>query len=114
MGADRRKREDSYVRRLRDELRKAYGAKHPRAQVDVKRSNSACVRIRILDPGFARKGWTTRNDAAWKILETLPHEWRDQVSMLILMTPKEAAASLMNRFEFEEFTPSSADSCEPS
>lgn len=105
MAAKRRKREDTYVRRLRDELAKAYGAKHPHAQIDVKRSNLACVRIRVLDPGFARKDRIARDKAVWSVLETLPEEWWNQVSLLILLTPKEAKTSLVNQFEFEEFTP---------
>ncbi len=105
MGVNNRKQEDSYVRHLREELTKAYGAKHPRAQIDVKRSNSACVRVRVIDPRFARKDQTDRGKAVWEAIHTLPEEWWDQINLLILLTPKEAKTSLVNRFEFEEFTP---------
>jgi hypothetical protein len=106
MSADKRKREDSYVRRLREELSKAYRAKHPRAQIDVKRSYRFTVRVRVIDPSFARKDRVDRNEAVWEIIRTLPEEWWNQISLLILLTPKEAKTSLVNRFEFEEFTPS--------
>ncbi|HWG42558.1 MAG TPA: hypothetical protein VN688_07205 [Gemmataceae bacterium] len=105
MGADKRNREDPYVRRLREELAKAYGAKHPRAQIEVKREYPACVRVRVLDPGFAHKDRVDRNEAVWEVIRTLPEEWWNQISLLIVLTPKEAKTSLMNRFEFEELPP---------
>ncbi len=109
MGAKKRKRVDSYVRRLREELTKAYGAEHPCAQIDVKREYPMTVRVRILDPGFARKDQVDRDNDVWPVIQTLPFEWWDQISLVILLTPKEAKTSLMNRFEFDEFTPLLSD-----
>jgi hypothetical protein len=109
MGAVKRKREDAYVRRLREELTKAYGAKHPRAQIDVIRSYPALVRVRVLDPGFARKDQVDRDNDVWPVIQSLPFEWWDQISLVILLTPREAKTSLMNRCEFDEFTPLHAE-----
>lgn len=105
MGVKRGKREDAYVRRLREELTKAYGAEHPRAQIDVKRTYPMFVHVRVIDPGFARKDKTDRHNAVWEAIKTLPEEWWDQITLVIMLTPREATTSLVNRFEFEEFTP---------
>ncbi len=105
MGVEKRKREDAYVRRLRDGLIKAYGAKHPRAQIDVKRTYPEFVRIRVIDPSFTRKDEVDREDMVWKAIHALPEEWWNQLDMVLTFTPREAKTSLMNRFEFEEFTP---------
>lgn len=105
MGVKKRQREDAYVRRLREELAKVYKAKHPRAQIDVKRTYPLCVRVRILDPDFARKDRVDRDDMAWEAIHALPEEWWNQLDMVLTFTPREAKTSLMNRFEFEEFTP---------
>lgn len=105
MGAKKSKGEDAYVRRLREELAKVYKAKHPRAQVDVIRTYPELVRIRILDPDFARKDRSDRHNMAWEAILTLPEEWWDQLSMVLTFTPREAKTSLKNQLEFEEFTP---------
>jgi hypothetical protein len=113
MGVSKHKREDKYVCRLREELAKAYRAKHPRAQIDVKREYRFCVRVRVLDPDFARKDRLDRNEMVWEAIHTLPEDYWDQVSLLLLFTPQEAKTSLMNRFEFEELPPYIEESDSP-
>ena len=105
MTAKKHPREDTCVRAIREKLVADYGPRHPHAQIDVKRYNSVSVRVRILDPDFARQNRTARDTAIWDILDTLPEETREEISMLILLTPEEAKTSLMN-LEFEDPTPS--------
>lgn len=104
MSAKRTKREDQIVRRIREKLVSDYVSQHRRARVDVKRYNSACVRLRVIDPDFKAQGELERDDTIWNILRTLPEEISTEVSLMVLLTPKEAKTSFLN-VEFEEFTP---------
>jgi hypothetical protein len=91
------KREDRHVRRIREKLMSDYASRHPRAQIDVKRYNSLCVHVRVLDPDFDRQSRTDRDTTLWNILDTLPEETREEITLLTLLTPEEAATSVMNR-----------------
>jgi hypothetical protein len=105
MAANKLPAEDKHVRRIRDVLECKYRSAHPRARVDAKRSNSVCIHVRIIDPAFAGKSMFDRDEPVWEVLDTLPDETRAEISMLVLLTPKEAKTSLMN-VDFEELTPS--------
>jgi hypothetical protein len=101
MARNRKKEVDLHLSRIRDKLVQDYGTRHPQAQIDVKRYNSVCVYIRIIDPDFTRKRWKTREEEVWKVLETLPEDSFVQISLLVLLAPKETETSPLN-FEFEE------------
>lgn len=103
MTANRQKSDDLHVSRIRDKLIQEYGSRHPRARIDVRRANSVCVNIRIIDPDFARKRWRRREDMVWPVLETLPEDSFVQISSLALLTPEETETSPLN-FEFEDPT----------
>lgn len=103
MRTKKQKAEDLHISRIRNKLIQEYGSHHPRARIDVKRSNSVCVMLRIIDPDFARKGWRKREDMVWKVLETLPEDSFIQISFLALLTPEETETSPLN-FEFEDPT----------
>ena len=96
---------DSPVKQIRSLLQKEYLANHPEADVDVYRYNSASIRIRIVDPGFADLDLVERDDAIWRILKALPDQVRSEITLLLLLAPGEREKSLMNR-EFEDPTPS--------
>ncbi len=106
MATQKKTGEDKYVRQIREKLVSDYVARHPRARVAVKRYNSVSVRIRIIDPDFAKKSRMERDDAVWEVLETLPEDTIAEISLLVLLTPDEAKTSMMN-LEFENPTPSS-------
>src|SRR5205807_1507599 len=95
---------DSDVREVLDVLRK-YTASHPAAEADSYRQNSASIRIRIVDPGFAGIGRSTRDDRIWKILSQLPERIQSQITVLLLLTPEEVETSFAN-MDFENPLPS--------
>ncbi len=103
--AIQKKGEDKYVRAIREKLVAAYAAQHPRAKVDVRRYNSASVRVRIIDPDFAGYSRTARDTLVWAALDDLPEDTIAEISLLVLLTPEEAKTSVMN-LEFDNPTPS--------
>ncbi len=105
MTTSKRPREDRFVRAIREKLIADYKPQHPRARIDVYRYNSVSVRVRIIDPDFARQDRTARDSDVWEILDTLPEDIREEISWLVLLTPDEVKTSLMN-LEFEDPIPS--------
>jgi len=79
---------------------------HPNAKIDAYRQNPASIRVRIVDPIFQNKDRVERDEALRKILDQLPEEIFTQITMLILLTPKEVKTSFAN-MEFEDPVPSS-------
>jgi hypothetical protein len=96
---------DRYVKQIKKCLEEGYKPAHPGAQIDVYRYNSVSVRVRIIDPEFAGLSRTERDTSVWTVLDTLPDDTAQEISVLLLLTPEEKAGSLMNR-EFEDPTPS--------
>jgi hypothetical protein len=82
-----------------------YEAHHPHARVKAYRQNAASVRVRILDPEFQDLDRLARENAVWKILERLPESTQTQITVLLLLTPREAEFSFAN-FEFDNPIPS--------
>jgi hypothetical protein len=82
-----------------------YKASHPGSKVKSYRQNSASIRIRIIDPGFAGEDRATRDDLIWKILEGLPERIQSQITVLLLLTPEETKTSFAN-MDFEKPIPS--------
>jgi len=87
------------VRLVQDALRK-YAASHPSADIQVRRQNSVSIRIRIIDLDFEGTALVERDTQLWDILDPLPEEVRSQITMLLLLTPKEAKTSFAN-MEFD-------------
>lgn len=94
--ATNNKKPDRRVQLIRDALCQGYGAVHHRAKIDVYRYNSACVRIRILDPDFAGMDILDREQIMWRALEALPDDVVTQISFLLPLTPKETKTSGAN------------------
>lgn len=97
---------DLIVQQIDQTLRMHYLPTHPEAQVDVRRYNSASVRVRVIDPTFAAIAKTRRDTEVWGLLKQhLDEDVLGDVSLLLLLAPGEEAMSLMNH-EFENPTPS--------
>jgi stress-induced morphogen len=82
-----------------------YTAKHPSAEVEAYRQNSASVRVRVVDPAFQGMSRTQREEDFWFLFEDLPDELAAELSVVLLLTPDEAKKSLAN-IEFDDPTPS--------
>jgi stress-induced morphogen len=74
-----------------------YMKEHAEAKVDVYRRNSGSVRIRVVDPDFQGVSMTDRDQGLWPLVESLPEDVVSQLSLLLLLTPKEATDSFISR-----------------
>ena len=83
----------------------AYKKAHPRAEIDVHRHNSVSIRIRIIDADFQGLDLVERDNEIWKILDRLPDDVRSEITLVLLLTPREAKTSYAN-VEFEHPVPS--------
>lgn len=99
----KRKKADPYVEKILATLRDQYGVRHPKAQIEVYRYNSASIRIRIIDPGFAGINWIDREEIINPILDALPEDIQAEITVLLLITPKERKSSFMS-MEFDDRT----------
>jgi hypothetical protein len=99
-----RGKSDEVIEKIIDALRQ-YERDHPRAQIELYRQNSVSVRVRIIDPDFARLGKPQRSQLAWKYLGALPEEVHSDISTVLLLTPDETKMSFAN-FEFDDPIPS--------
>jgi len=95
---------DAEIRQVTAAL-EPYTHAHPQARVDVQRQNSVSIRIRIIDPDFQGMDRVDREPEVWRALNALPDEVFANITMLLLITPAEAATSLANQ-EFEDPIPS--------
>ena len=86
------------------QMLKAYTANHSGAKTDVYRYNDSCIRVRIIDPGFAGLERIERHDLIWTLLEELPEDVMTQVTLLVLLVPSEVKTSLGN-LEFSNPSP---------
>lgn len=69
------------------------------------RYNLASIRVRLVDSSFRGKSRTEREEMVYPIIEQLPETTQDDITILLLLTPEEAASTLRN-MEFEHPTPS--------
>lgn len=81
-----------------------YLESHPSARLDIQRLNDVSVRLRIIDPSFQRKDLVERDNEIWRYLETLPENVFTQITMVLLLTPKELTKSIAN-LDFENPIP---------
>jgi stress-induced morphogen len=96
-----RGRQDKLVGKIKEVLDQ-YEESHPTATATLYRQNSASVRVRIVDPRFARSSKGARHDRVWKFIsDRLDEDDLQEISLLILLTPPEQASSFINS-EFEE------------
>jgi hypothetical protein len=98
---NRNRRKTAETRRIERVL----AAVFPDAKIDAYRYNSASIRVRVIDPGFARRSLIERERMVLPHLQTLPEDTLAEIMILLLLTPKETRDSMMN-LEFERPTPS--------
>lgn len=77
--------------------------KHPDAQATTYRYGTASIRVRIVSESFATIDEVDRHDYVWPYIEALDEDVVEQITVVLLLTPKELAAgkSMMN-IEFED------------
>jgi stress-induced morphogen len=92
---------DAYVNSVLEILHQDYAQAHAKAKVDVYRQNFASIRIRVIDPDFQGMDRVQRDNLLWKTIEKLPDEIQSQITMLVLLTPKETKTSFAN-MEFND------------
>jgi stress-induced morphogen len=81
-----------------------YQRSHPGARIRSYRQNSASIRIRIIDPDFQGMDRAERHDLVWDILESLSEDILSDITILLLLTPKEVKTSFAN-MDFENPIP---------
>ena len=79
-------------------------ADFPQADVTIRRTNPASIRVRVIDPSFQRLSEARRDNRVWKYLERLPEDVLSHLSMVLAFTPEEAKTSPLN-YDFEHPTP---------
>lgn len=84
-----------------EKLLALYKAEYPQAKTEVKRYNSASIRVRIIDPRFAGMTPEARDGEFWKCMQELPDNAFTQITMAVLLAPGELKSSLAN-LEFEQ------------
>jgi hypothetical protein len=95
---------DEVLKQIVQALKK-YNAAHPRAKIEVYRTNNVPVRVRVIASEFKGIGRAEREDDMWPILEELPEEVMQEISLLLMFTPDEAKKSFAN-MEFDNPVPS--------
>jgi hypothetical protein len=88
----RTKRLDANLKQIVEVLR-GYAARHPNSDIEAYRHDSVSVRVRIVDPDFEGKSRSDREEEIWGLLDQLPDEVASEISLLLLLTPKEAQRS---------------------
>jgi hypothetical protein len=83
----------------------AYRASHPLAKIKAYRQNSGSIRIRIIDPDFAPLDKALRHDHVWALLRQLDDDVISQITVVLLLTPKETKTSFAN-MDFNNAIPS--------
>jgi stress-induced morphogen len=99
----RTKKPDPVLKQIVKAL-KQYAEGHPKAEIEVYRHNNVSVRIRIIDPTFKGMSRAQREVDLWAILNELPEEVVQDISLLILLTPVEAKKSFAS-MEFDDPIP---------
>jgi stress-induced morphogen len=96
---------DEYVERMKAAL-DAYEVAHRDAVASLYRQNSGSIRIRVVADHFGPMSRGARHDEVWDFLAgQLSEDDMEEISVLLLLSPKEQAKSFMNT-EFDDPTPS--------
>ena len=78
-----------------------YQVNHRRAVVEVKRQGRATIRVRVVDPDFRGLDKVERWKMVWPVIEPLPSRVRDDIYILLLLTPAEKRTSFLSK-EFDD------------
>ena len=92
-------RRDRVLEGVRDALSQ-FKLAHPKAKIDCYRQSKSNIRLRVIDESYAGQLIKSRHQSLWKVLENLSLEDRNQVTLMVLLTPEETADSIVN-YEFE-------------
>lgn len=95
---------DESVDQVLDVLKKGYGSQHLRARIEAYRYNPSAIRIRIIDPDFSGMARYERQEQVMPVLDALPDKIFIDLSMLLLITPRERKMSF-GSMEFDDPTP---------
>lgn len=101
---DKSPQPDAQVQTILDILTE-YEQLHPQAQIEGQRLSDVSIRLRIVDPDFQGKDRIDREPEIWSLLTKLPEDIFTNITMLLLLTPDEAARSLASQ-EFDHPIPS--------
>jgi hypothetical protein len=101
---DRSPQPDEQVQQILDVLA-AYEHTHPKAQIEARRHSPVSIRVRIIDPDFHGRDRVEREPDIWTHLQQLPEEVFLNITMRLLLTPKEAKKSFASQ-EFDHPIPS--------
>jgi predicted nucleotide-binding protein (sugar kinase/HSP70/actin superfamily) len=89
-----------------EETRLIEGKLMPRfTNVEAYRYNPASIRVRIIDECFKHKSNPERDNLVSPLLDELPQEIQDDITILLLLTEEEKEQRMMN-VEFESPSPS--------
>jgi hypothetical protein len=91
---------DQKIRKIERSLN-SYIKAHARAKITVRRKNAVTVWIRVVDPDFKGQSRADRHDALWTYIDKLPYELRQDISVLLPVTPAESKKRLLSQ-EFDE------------
>jgi hypothetical protein len=95
---------DPVVEEIKNALA-VYESDHPNAKIDLYRQNSASIRVRIIDPFFAKMSRRERNDYVWRYFDNISEDAQGEISMLIPLAPSEVKKDFAN-LEFDDPVPS--------
>jgi stress-induced morphogen len=95
---------DEALDQVRDAL-EVYQQEHHSAEIALYRQNAVSIRIKVVDPDFDGIAKSARHSTIWEYIQKLPDEVQSDVSMLVLLTPREVKKSVAN-LEFEDPSPS--------
>jgi stress-induced morphogen len=100
-----KKVQDKTTRQIFSALKKAFPNLPEESERVVYRYNPAAIRIRIISPRFVGKTTDERDALVNAAFESLPPDATDDVTMLIMLTPREAKKShqMLSR-EFDDPT----------
>jgi stress-induced morphogen len=100
MGIEIKDSADDVLNKVKDALQ-PYVDRHNQVEVVIRRQGRYAIRVRIINPAFAGLSRSERHEAIWAYLESLPESILSDVSLLLLLTPEEAAQPLAD-FAFDD------------
>jgi stress-induced morphogen len=94
---ERTRRDDRLTTEVRTAFEEAFGKKNTR----VYRYNPASIRVRVIDKRFHGLSLVERERLAWPTIENLSPDSRQDLTVVLLLSPDEAGRSLMS-LEFDQ------------
>jgi stress-induced morphogen len=96
---------DQYLEKVKTAL-EAYEQQHAGAAASLYRQSPGSIRVRVIDPSFAKLSKSRRHDLVWDFIsDRVDDDTIQEISILLLLTPAEETSSVMNE-EFNDPIPS--------